>query len=52
MGKSFKQDRNQYSESRNNKNEFKRRKNQIREDQQHEEFSEYKIRGFKKKNPN
>lgn len=52
MGKSFKQDKNQFSEHRNNKNEFKRRKNQIKEEHFNEDFSDYKIHGFKKKNTN
>ena len=49
MGKSFKHEKNQYSEHRVNKNEFKRKKNQVKENNEHEEFSEYKIHGLKNK---
>lgn len=50
MGKSFKQDKSNYSESRNNKNEFKRKRNQIKEEHLHEEYSNYKVHGFNRKN--
>ena len=50
MGKSFKQDKSNYSESRNNKNEFRRKRNQIKEDHLHEEYSNYKVHGFNRKN--
>ncbi len=48
MGKSFNRDKSNYSEKRNQYNDYKRRKNNIKEDHFHEEFSEYKIHGFKK----
>lgn len=49
MGKSFKKDNYSENSNRNKANDFKRRKNQIKEDHAHNEFSEYKIHGFKKK---
>jgi len=48
MGKSFKKDNFSENSNRNKANDFKRRKNQIREDHVHDEFSDYKIHGFKK----
>lgn len=49
MGKSFKRERSSYSEN-NNKYEFKRKKNKVREETLSEEFFNYKIHGFNKKN--
>ena len=49
MGKSFKSDKNQYSESKNRVNDYKRKKSKIKEENFHDEFSEYKIHGFKNK---
>lgn len=46
MGKSYK--KNNCSE-RNKSNDFKRRKIQIKEEHVHDDFSDYKIHGFKKK---
>lgn len=48
MGKSFNRDKNNYSEKRNQYNEYKRKKNSIKEENYGDEFSEYKIHGFKK----
>lgn len=52
MGKSFKSEKNQYSENKSRSNEYKRKKNKIKEENFHDEFSEYKIHGFKNKYSN
>ena len=49
MGKSFKRDNFSENNNRHKSNDYKRRKNQIREDHVHDEFSDYKIHGLKKK---
>lgn len=49
MGKSFKRDNFSENNNRHKPNDYKRRKNQIREDHVHDEFSDYKIHGLKKK---
>jgi hypothetical protein len=49
MGKSFKSEKNTYSENRNRNNEYKRKKSKIKEENFNDEFSEYKIHGFKNK---
>lgn len=49
MGKSFKSEKNQYSENKDRHSDYKRKKNKIREENFHDEFSEYKIHGFKNK---
>jgi hypothetical protein len=52
MGKSFNNSKGEYSEKRNQYNEYKRKKNYVKEEQYHDDFSEYKIHGFKKdRNP-
>ena len=51
MGKSFNKNRDNYSENCIRKNEFKHRKNQLKEEHMHEEYSEYKVHGFKRKSP-
>lgn len=48
MGKSFNKNRNQYQEKDERKSNFKRRKNQIKEEREHDDFSDYKIHGFKR----
>lgn len=49
MGKSFKSEKNTYSENRSRNNEYKRKKSKIKEENFNDEFSEYKIHGFKNK---
>lgn len=48
MGKSFNKCKNDYSEKRNQYNEYKRKKNRVKEERYNEDYSEYRIHGYKK----
>ena len=49
MGKSYKKNNHSENNHKNNSSDYKRRKNQIKEDYLHDDLSEYRIHGFKKK---
>jgi hypothetical protein len=48
MGKSFNKGKNDYSEKRSQYSEYKRKKNKVKEERYNEEYSEYRIHGYKK----
>lgn len=47
MGKSYRKNKQFENNNRSESNDYKRRKNRVKEEHIHDDFSEYKIHGFK-----